>query len=806
MKAKRFLQPIINNLNELQVNGLFINGNHLKFTFSTMVADNLAAHLIGGFQMSFNNGYFCRRCYIKSADRNLPISMTKADTRTCIDYDKFVEKVIRNPYESPLMGINEKSALEGLIGFHPIMSLPGDLMHDYIEGICPLVMMALLKQASSMRLVTYAGIQKRMEKFQYGYFDCRNRPPPILVKHMQNDRISATAAQKLCLFRLFPIIFNDFIHDVPSMIVYKQLREILDLVLSIPFRKQWIPVLRDLCIGFHESMLLYFHTKMVPKIHFVCEYDKIINDYGPSIRQWCFRYEGCHAYFKKIALRSNNFKNVPKMLATRYCLKQAFKLSQLNRMKNLHYAVRITNTQRTSFTTQIKNILLDHFGRINPEKDLIQCNKLFHENVEYYRSSVYVLDLRDPDEQPIFAQIIYILKNNEKWWFIIDTLETIGYDESLCSWEVKSMDRFSLMDPHHMKYYYKGLDIYELKNSKNEIDGPTLELMNSVEKITTFIPKFKQQLLFLNEREKLFNKSNDNLTQPIVSSSASSNLNLSSSSSSSTLSSFSESISERGSKEFINSATSESDQSLIVQEKNALFPDKYVIPPLPNALLKDIQNGALNKFGPHYSNRQILIEAVANDLIDKYNMFYPTHKQFQVIGEAIVECLKLPLIQENIAIWKDALQTKLKRKRFENRNNNEVEHYQLKYSRIGSGRPVKKRIGEIAQKDRQKQIMQLTYDDATLQNIQTKAEKLRDESDLDIHAQLHLWQETVHFRRQCIREKPTSEILQEFPDYSNQLLIFEEVKMTTTVDLSSAIRRQIPILLEKGFSAQPRWG
>ncbi|CAF1671068.1 unnamed protein product, partial [Rotaria magnacalcarata] len=178
----------------------------------------------------------------------------------------------------------------------------------------------------------------------------------------------------------------------------------------------------------------------------------------------------------------------------------------------------------------------------------------------------------------------------------------------------------------------------------NEIDGPTLELMNSVEKITTFIPKFKQQLLFLNEREKLFNESNDNLTQPIVSSSASSNLNLSSSSS------FSESISDCGSKEFISNATSESDQSLIVQEKNALFPDKYVMPPLPNTLRKDIQNGALNKFDPHYSNRQILIEAVANDLIDKYNMFYPTHKQFKVIDEAIVECLKLPLIQENITI------------------------------------------------------------------------------------------------------------------------------------------------------------
>ena len=56
------------------------------------------------------------------------------------------------------------------------------------------------------------------------------------------------------------------------------------------------------------------------------------------------------------------------------------------------------------------------------------------------------------------------------------------------------------------------------------------------------------------------------------------------------------------------------------------------------------------------------------------------------------------------AIWKDALQKKLKRKRFENRNNIEVQHYQLKYSRIGSGRPVKKRLGELAQKDREKQI------------------------------------------------------------------------------------------------------
>jgi hypothetical protein len=304
-----------------------------------------------------------------------------------------------------------------------------------------------------------------MESFQYGYFDACNRPPPIQVKHMQNDRIAATASQKLCLSRLFPFIFNDFIHALPSIIVYKQLRDILDLILSTSFRKQWLPVLRDLSIGFHESMLLHFPTKMTPKIHFACEYDQVINDFGPSIRQWCFRYEGCHAYFKKIALRSNNFKNVPKMLATRYSLKQAFKLSRLPRMKNVHYAIGIKNIQRTSFSKQVKQILLSHFGVIDLEKDIIHCSKLFHENIEYRQSSVYITDLRSFDEQPVFGQIFFILKTKEKWWLLVDTLETIAYDEKLFAWEIKSMDHLSIIDPDHLKYYYKGLDVYESNNA-----------------------------------------------------------------------------------------------------------------------------------------------------------------------------------------------------------------------------------------------------------------------------------------------------------------------------------------------------
>lgn len=142
-------------MNKLQIEGLCINGTNVKFSFTTLAADNLAAHLIGGFQCCFNNGFFCRRCYITYADKNLPISSTKIAARTMIDHDKIVEQIVNNPAQSPLMGVVRQSPLRHLINFHPTTSLPGDLMHDYIEGVCPIVLLALLKQASAMRLMTY---------------------------------------------------------------------------------------------------------------------------------------------------------------------------------------------------------------------------------------------------------------------------------------------------------------------------------------------------------------------------------------------------------------------------------------------------------------------------------------------------------------------------------------------------------------------------------------------------------------------------------------------------------------------------
>ncbi|CAF1461136.1 unnamed protein product [Didymodactylos carnosus] len=60
VKRKKFYVPIIDELNKLQSNGLYIHSldTGVSSKFTTMCTDNLAAHEVGDFQMNFNANFF----------------------------------------------------------------------------------------------------------------------------------------------------------------------------------------------------------------------------------------------------------------------------------------------------------------------------------------------------------------------------------------------------------------------------------------------------------------------------------------------------------------------------------------------------------------------------------------------------------------------------------------------------------------------------------------------------------------------------------------------------------------------------
>lgn len=156
---------------------------------------------------------------------------------------------------------------------------------------------------------------------------------------------------------------------------------------------------------------------------------------------------------------------------------------------------------------------------------------------------------------------------------------------------------------------------------KQEVDGETLWLMNNVDSIKSVFPKYKQQLLFFREREKLFagsatfddNKEDEIIEQhtSITSVSALSSDDVADSSSipkntQMPMDIEESSISESSMQEIniVRSSTDANDYLL----KSSL-PDDYRLSILPPSLLNEIDNGDQSKFNNHCKNRQILLDA-----------------------------------------------------------------------------------------------------------------------------------------------------------------------------------------------------
>ena len=137
-----------------------------------------------------------------------------------------------------------------------------------------------------------------------------------------------------------------------------------------------------------------------------------------------------------------------------------------------------------------------------------------------------------------------------------------------------------------------------------------LKVMNSIERISPLIPKYKQQLRFLEEREKLFNQNLRENTS--TDSQMSTNASVDSSSSSP--------VDLQTTNQSLVVPVRSRDTSVVDIDQGLHFPDIYTIPPLPNELTKDIEAGILRNFGPHFHGRQILIDTVAYDLIQNYNL------------------------------------------------------------------------------------------------------------------------------------------------------------------------------------------
>ncbi|CAM4845515.1 unnamed protein product [Rotaria magnacalcarata] len=171
----KYFEAIIKDLNYLQTTVLAVQtfNGQLHFAFSVLAADNLASNEIGGFQRNFNSGQFCRSCHISYQFKLTPLTDISFLPRKVTTHNAYVQQVVNSSNARIIAGV---------------------------AGVCPLVVVAMLKEASAKRIMTYAQIEQKIDAFVYGMNDQNNKPPLVRGKHLSNGHLVGSASQKLCLF------------------------------------------------------------------------------------------------------------------------------------------------------------------------------------------------------------------------------------------------------------------------------------------------------------------------------------------------------------------------------------------------------------------------------------------------------------------------------------------------------------------------------------------------------------------------------------------------------------------------------
>ncbi|CAF2205383.1 unnamed protein product [Rotaria magnacalcarata] len=229
------------------------------------------------------------------------------------------------------------------------------------------------------------------------------------------------------------------------------------------------------------------------------------------------------------------------------------------------------------------------------------------------------------------------------------------------------------------------------------------------------------------------------------------------------------------------------------------FPDKYIISDLPPKIQQFIDKGEINHFRGHSNVRRLLLDSVFTDVTTKYSLLYPGTHEYRSIGIAILEKLNINNDIEALNDWIESLKGKFKRERRPlQQTSDEVLKMKLKFGN-STGRPVKQSDNVVAAR-REVHTEFWNKIDANDnpqefdEHIQFMKNELAKEN-FDCHNIKVSWKKTLLERRLYVQNHTTQEVLQEYPGYSNALLIFDEIQYLCNVDIEANLKSAVPKLL-----------
>lgn len=318
------LDVIVHDIKVLERQGIFIEflNTYLKGTLTSISCDNLGGAMLLGMNESFSSHYYCKICTMSKEQAQ---KACVADSTLLRTTESFIHLSDQQQYANSdtfhCYGVKRKSSLLHLSHFQVSKNLNIDVMHDFLEGICQRDLKLFVEFCNKSGLISLDDFNAKVQAFDYGLCNRQNLPS-IIHFSKKSNLIGQRAAQTLCLITFLPLILQDIVPKLAKNFnkwqIILLLIRMLKIILSPTITSEMLNDLRNIIKEHHELVIKEYSVSLTPKDHLIIHYPMIIEKMGPPRAYWTMRFESKNGYFKNLANKLKNFKDIAFTLSVRH--------------------------------------------------------------------------------------------------------------------------------------------------------------------------------------------------------------------------------------------------------------------------------------------------------------------------------------------------------------------------------------------------------------------------------------------------------------------------------------------------------
>ena len=288
---EKILRPLLDDLLKLETEGIKISfeGVDNKFcgSSSMVIADNLAAHALGGFFCNFLTAQrFCRFCNCRKNQINKNLRIENFILRTKEGYENNLQSIELDPNYSSLYGIKSDSYLHSLNFFHVTIGLPPDLAHDLFEGFGVDLVTNIIVHFVMAQYFNLEELNGIIQTFSYSTIDKTKKPKILKITSLNSFKVKVTACEMWNFLRLLLLIIGSLVPETDEKwYVFLNFLQILERLCAPKFEKPQLKVLGNLIhLFFVEYLKQSPDENLKPKAHFLQQYPQMIERFGPLVK------------------------------------------------------------------------------------------------------------------------------------------------------------------------------------------------------------------------------------------------------------------------------------------------------------------------------------------------------------------------------------------------------------------------------------------------------------------------------------------------------------------------------------------